>query len=130
MATITQARFLTGLQMTPLLGGERLWLLDADFIYASPLLNTTVTVPEGFICDLNSIPRPFWSFAPPTDFPHAGIVHDFLYRYKLVPRPEADAVYREALGACGAGPVRRFIRYWGVRLGGRCAYNKPAEEAR
>jgi hypothetical protein len=122
METVRQAEFLTKLEVTPLPG--RLWLVDEDFVYYSRLLGTTITVPEGFICDLNSIPRPFWIFSPPSDYPEAGTVHDFLYRYKEVPRSQADAVYREALGVLGAGKVRQFIRYWGLRIGGSSAYNK------
>ncbi len=130
MATVSvKSRFLTGLQMTPLLGGDRMWLIDEDLVYYSEIFAGNIVVPTGFVCDLNSIPRPFWVFSPPTDFPHAGIVHDFLYRFNLVPRAKADAIYREALEACGAGSTRRFIRYWGLRLGGSRAYKKHTAKA-
>jgi hypothetical protein len=131
MATKEQriARFHTKLIMTPV-AGRRMWILEAPLVYESVVLDTIVAVPAGFICDLNSIPRIFWWLSPPTDFPEAGVVHDFGYRYKLWPRETVDAVYREALDVTGAGAVRRFLRYWGVRIGGSSAYKKPADEAR
>ena len=123
------SKFKTKLAMTPV-AGQRMWILEAPLVYESAVLDAEVEVPTGFICDLNSIPRIFWWLSPPTDFPEAGVVHDFGYRYKLWPRATVDAVYREALEATGAGSVRRFLRFWGVRIGGSSAYNKPAEEAR
>ena len=131
MATKEQriARFHTKLTMTPV-EGRRMWILEAPLVYESKVADRFVEVPAGFLCDLNSIPRVFWMVSPPTDFPKSGVVHDFLYRYKAVPRNVADAVYREALDVEGAGAVRRFFRYWGVRLGGSGAYDKPADEAR
>jgi hypothetical protein len=122
------SKFHTTLVMTPV-EGQRMWILQAPLVYESAVLDTIVEIPAGFICDLNSIPRIFWWLSPPTDFPEAGVVHDFGYRYKFWPRKTVDAVYREALEVSHAGPIRRFLRYWGVRLGGRRAYNKPAEEA-
>jgi len=123
------SKFHTKLIMTPV-EGRRMWILEAPLVYESALLDAVVEVPAGFMCDLNSIPRIFWAFSPPTDFPEAGVVHDYGYRYKVWPRQTVDSVYREALEVTKAGAVRRFIRYWGVRLGGSGAYKIPVDAER
>ena len=113
--------------MTPVEHG-RMWLIESPLVYESDIPDVgTITVPAGFICDMNSIPRFLWWISPPTDFPEAGVIHDFGYRYKLWPRQTVDAIYREALEVLGAGGFRRFLRYWGVRIGGSSAYKRPAE---
>lgn len=119
-------RFHSKLVMTPI-EGQRMWILQESLIYESAVLGGLIEVPAGFVCDLNSIPRIFWWVSPPTDYPEAGVIHDFGYRYKLFPRKLVDDIYREALQVTHAGPVRRFLRYWGVRLGGRRAYRQPIE---
>jgi hypothetical protein len=54
----------------------------------------TVEVPIGFVTDLASIPRIFWSLLP-TDgsYTFAAIVHDYLYWTQPVPRDVADKVF-------------------------------------
>jgi hypothetical protein len=57
-----------------------------------------VTVPEGFITDLASIPkffRMFISGAKETRKP--AVIHDYLYQAKIESRAWADAVFREAI---------------------------------
>lgn len=50
-----------------------------------------LTIPGGFIWDLSSVPRIFWTlFAPDGDFEIASIIHDFLYQNKLYTRAFAD----------------------------------------
>ena len=42
--------------------------------------SNTITVPEGFITDLASVPRPMWWAIAPFDVARAAIIHDLLYK--------------------------------------------------
>ena len=54
-----------------------------------------VNVPTGFVTDLASIPRPFWSVFPKTGrYAYAAIVHDYLYWTQTVSRDEATRYLR------------------------------------
>jgi hypothetical protein len=45
-------------------------------------LNVEVCIPEGFIFDGASVPRPLWAIMSPTGLMFiAGMFHDFGYRY-------------------------------------------------
>ena len=50
-------------------------------------------------------------------------MHDWLYYAALVPRDVADGVFLEAMAVLGISLWRRYLIYWGVRLGGWYAWN-------
>ncbi len=88
------------------------------------------TVPEGFTCDLSSLPwwlrmlpsSTSWAVSGP-----AGALHDAGYRHFsiwLVPRKEMDLLYQDALIECGAKPWRAKIQRIGLRLGGWRAWRR------
>lgn len=57
-----------------------------------------VKVPVGFVSDLASIPRAFWTVLRPTGrHAYAAIVHDYLYWTQERTREEADLIFRFAL---------------------------------
>jgi hypothetical protein len=112
--------FETALVLVPQ-GQGRTWVLDAPLVYHSDRYGT-IEVPTGFECDLNSIPRLGWSIAPKTDYPQAGVVHDWLYRGKLRPRGECDAIYREILVETGCPRWRAWGRWLALRAFGWNAY--------
>ena len=98
------ARFVTALVTE--LGSEGAVVgSGSPLIYESDLVGR-IDVPAGFVCDLNSIPQPLWFVSPPSDYPEAGVVHDYLYATGSLPRRTADTLYREALGVLGSGWVR------------------------
>jgi hypothetical protein len=95
-----------------------------------------IVVPAGFLTDFASIPRGLWNLFPPMGpWSRAAIVHDFLYatkgtgawqgrrwinrigRYR---RPEADAIFHEAMGVVDPAVNRwaRGLMYAAVRIGG------------
>jgi hypothetical protein len=118
------SKFLDRLYLEPLDRGRR-WRLERRFRYYSAHLGKLVTVPAGFECDLNSMPRLAWIVAPKTDYPEAGVVHDFLYRYgdsMNLTRGDADAVYREALKLLGMTDFRAGLRWSALRMFGWAAY--------
>lgn len=92
----------------------------------------TITIPEGFIWDLSSVPRFLWSLLPPDgDFEVATIIHDYLYKHLMYTRKFCD---REMLiwsikvsgtkTKISMRNVDNYIRYYGVRIGGWYKWNK------
>ncbi len=110
------------LALVPL--SDRRWRLDRDFIVITKVAGL-ILVPKGFICDLNSMPRFLWWASTPTDYPEAGVVHDWLYHVQA-PRAAADAVYRELLLTLGMSSARAQSRYLALRSFGWAAYRKHA----
>lgn len=80
----------------------------------------TVSIPEGFECDLASSPRILWRVFPPLGkYQAAAIMHDYLYRSKeLGSRFLADALFREAMLCLGVPRWKRILMYYAVRLFG------------
>jgi hypothetical protein len=90
------------------------WQLDA------PWTRYGITVPAGFVTDLASIPRVLWAlpgFAP-FELLSGPILHDYLYRTRMVPRAEADALLYRAMREDGIGRVRAYTVYSAVRMFG------------
>lgn len=115
--------FTTPLILQPVNG--RHWQVRAELVFESPSVGRLI-VPAGFITDLNSIPRLYWSVSPPTDFPEAGTLHDWLYSVQFG-RAEADQVYAEALASLGMDTLRVKARYVALRLFGGLAYRNHAK---
>ena len=83
--------------------------------------NSGVTVPGGFINDGGSVPRFAWSLTGLTpDGPGraAWVMHDYLYRFSIGARLEADREMRRLLRAAGVNAVQAGIAYAAVRVGG------------
>lgn len=120
--------------------GRCQWTVQAPLTYdvgaeGSP---EQITVPQGAITDLASIPRPAWVLLPPDGpWTKAAVVHDFLYRTKgtcLWPagthkrwvvcrtldytRAEADGILKEAMTAVGVPRWQRLVIWAAVRVGG------------
>lgn len=86
------------------------------------------TIPEGFRCDLASVPRIFRSVATPWhQSARAGILHDCIYRWAIwwgVTRSESDELYRQALVDDEVSRWRAWVQKRGVRLGGWRSWNR------
>jgi hypothetical protein len=93
---------------------------------SSPL--SPVTVPKGFVTDLTSIPRPFWSIIPRDgDYADAAIVHDYLYWMQTGTREEADSIFKLAMEDLEVHPAVVSIIFRGVRsVFGERAWDKNA----
>ncbi|MBS0359811.1 MAG: DUF1353 domain-containing protein [Proteobacteria bacterium] len=118
--------------------GRSLWRLERDLTYRT-LAGDTITVPQGFITDLTSVPRLFWDLFPPDGpWTEAAVVHDALYftrgglelwrgrrvisRATPYSRAESDAVLREAMADIGVGVAPRILIWAAVRIGGTNAF--------
>ena len=124
-----KTNILTPLFLRPLVG--RQWMVyglyDTAPVISDFLVMTDaaglITIPAGFICDLNSVPRCLWWASTPTDHPEAGAVHDWAYRGNLT-RSVADRVYAEILTYQGMADVRVASRYTALRTFGWMAYGR------
>lgn len=126
---VLEAAFLTNPRFEDISEGEvtQSLRLLGDLKVFSASLDAFITVPAGFEFE-ESIPTMLFSIARPRgESKRAAAVHDFLYKHhafetvsgwQFVSRREADAVYYELLLAKGVHPVRAFIRWLAVRLGG------------
>jgi len=106
-----------------------IWALKAPFRYSSDLLGRIVTVPAGYMTDMESCPRlpgVFLAFGEVSKM--AAVIHDFLYtRPTSTSRAEADAVLREACIVEGVSAWRAYGIWLGVRIGGRGHFGELAK---
>ncbi len=107
-----------------------LWRLNKPLRFVSYTLGRVITVPAGFISDLESCPRLPLVFLAFGNVTKAGAVaHDYLYTWPAkCTRAEADAVLREACLAEGVSTWRAWGIWAGVRIGGRKSFAKPAKK--
>jgi Protein of unknown function (DUF1353) len=96
-------------------------------LYWEPNIGQTfkpVIVPLGFVTDLASVPRIFWSLLPRTGrYALAAIVHDYLYWVQDRKRNEADRIFLAAMEDSKVDAATRTAMYQAVRLGGESAWN-------
>ena len=79
-----------------------------------------IVVPSGFHSDLASIPATLrWVVGKLEAHASAAVLHDFLYRHKLMPREAADHLFLEAMSNSGVGCIKRRAMFTAVRLFGR-----------
>lgn len=118
------------------LWGPGRWVLLRDFQYDSDLMGR-ITVPEGFVTDLGSVPRlPFAYLIAGNRFPAPAVVHDYLYQHPdFEDRALADAVLHEATGVEAPGygiesesGIIRSLAWGGVRVGGWSPWNSHRPE--
>lgn len=84
-----------------------------------------VTVPAGFVTDLASIPRAFWSVLPKTGrYAYAAIVHDYLYWVQDVTRSEADEILKTVMMDSDVHALTIQTIYHAVRLFGQSAWHE------
>jgi hypothetical protein len=109
-------------------GGTDPWLVVRDGVYQSALYEALeyfngglITIEEGYLTDLATVPRLPWIYAGFGDRAvNASILHDWLYSNRLGNRRLADNLFREAMGA-ERDPVqgwKRSIMHGAVRLFG------------
>lgn len=103
--------------------GRQLYRILTPFVYQSDVAGRMITVPDGFVTDLASIPRialVFRELEGIADMP--GVVHDFLYSTGPLPRETCDQVLKEACLLIGISAWKVWAIYSGVRVGGKSHY--------
>jgi hypothetical protein len=108
------------------------YLFLEDFSYHHT--SGTITVPSGFACDFDSVPRipPFYSFLKGRAKREAGL-HDWEYysgeRFgEPITRKQADQLMRDAMIDAGQPRRYRWPIYWSIRTFGWSAWNKHRSE--
>lgn len=106
----------TKLILHPLVNGEKNELYQ-EYVYE--INGYQIKVPQGFVTDLASVPRIFWSIFPPFGkYTPAAIVHDFLYsKYNItgINRTLADKIFLFIMEELGVGYLKRKAMYQAVR---------------
>ena len=108
----------------------------------SPLGKETVEIPNGFITDFASIPRPLWWLLPKWGkYGKAAVIHDYLYKRKKarittsskvgdrwyevpITRKEADRIMLQAMEVSNTPRWQKFLIYAGIRMGGWLAWRR------
>lgn len=101
--------------------GARTWVVNDPLVYNSKVLefHNPFIVPVGFETDFASVPRGLWNLFPPDgSYTPAAVLHDWLYRETSLPRSLCDALFLEAMKACGTKVIARRIIWAAVRLFG------------
>lgn len=93
--------------------------LLAPLVYLSAVMGGEITVPEGTVTDLASVPRlPLAYLLAGDTARYPAVIHDYLYSSKKVKRSQADAVFLEAMEVVGVPWWRRYMMWMGVRTFG------------
>lgn len=86
-----------------------------------------VEAPKGFVSDLASIPRVFWSvLRPDGEYAYAAIIHDYLYWEQTGTRKHADDILKLTMEDLKINPQHITLIYEGVRVGGQSAWDENA----
>jgi hypothetical protein len=100
------------------------WIVRAPLIWAGE--KRTVTVPDGFLTDLASVPRMAQGmpgFEPTGLSRRPAVLHDWLYSSGELPRMEADGEFYRALRVEGVHELTARTYYRAVRVFGASAWN-------
>jgi len=111
-------------------GDGTYWVLTNPLIYEDPETKETFIVPRGFVTDLASVPRLFWSAFPPCGrYTPPAVVHDYLYWEQPAECKKdcADNVLLHAMKEAGVPSVTRGTIYQGVVKFGGIAYERNAK---
>lgn len=91
-------------------------------------------VPEGFVFDLASVPRPLWLFVAPFELSiTAPLIHDMAYRHRgqlpgaVLSRRDADLVFLEMMRLEQVAAWRRYPAYYAVRRFGQSAWDDTSQ---
>lgn len=99
----------------------------AGFPYTHPDFED-IEVPEGEETDLASIPRlARWLVTGHDQTRKPAVIHDYLYKYTIGTRKEADLIFLEGMKETGTPVWKRTICYRAVRLGGSASWHKYRE---
>jgi hypothetical protein len=102
---------------------EAIWFLTAPIGWrpnpGQEKLFAPIEVPTGFVTDLASIPRIFWTVLPRDgEYAYAAIIHDYLYWTHISDRSTSDEILRSTMVDFGVPSWQLAAIYGAVRLGG------------
>lgn len=89
-----------------------------------------ITIPNGYVWDLASVPRLLWWLVPPdSDAEIAFLIHDHLYENKIISKDFADNEMllwsKETNGRKNVSlrNIDNYVRYYAVKWFGKIAWN-------
>lgn len=115
-------------------GAPDQWIVRAPLVWRAPAGNgsprfTSITVPEGFVTDLASVPR-FLRDRKAFDVNglsrRPAVLHDYLYATGKGGKTFADEVFHAALRTEGVGAMNAWMFYQAVNWFGGVAYEEHA----
>lgn len=125
VATLAGVAFLSNLDVRVRRRDGRRILLAA---FAFVVEGRRFEIPEGFDTDYSSYP-PLTSWVVRwSRVALAGLIHDYLYRTQVVPRAEADRIWRlvARTGSHSASSAQAWVSWVGLRVGGWWAWRRHA----
>jgi len=126
--TLSGCAFKTPMVASPTVDGKY-WVLQEPLVYIHPKTNQRFVVPRGFVTDLASVPRLFWTAFPPCGkYTTAAVLHDYLYWVQSYDcdRECADEILLIAMEEANVKLVSRNAIYTAVRFGGDSAWSENA----
>jgi hypothetical protein len=104
-------------------GDSEWWVLTDALPARIGQSQEVITVPKGFVTDLASIPRFFWSAFPKTGrYMSAAILHDYLYWDQRCTRTEADRIFDIEMMSYGVDNTSRKLIFAAVSDFGSSAW--------
>lgn len=108
-------------------GDSEWWVMAEPIPNRIGVSTEIITVPRGFVTDLASIPRFFWSAFPRTGkYLSAAILHDYLYWDQRCTRAEADRIFAIEMLSFGVEASSRNLIFAAVDQFGGGAWNANA----
>lgn len=88
----------------------------------------SVHVPKGFVSDLASIPRVFYTeLRPDGRYAYAAVIHDYLYWTQKITREDADTILKLCMQDFKVPTSSVTLIYSAVRIAGQWAWNQNAQ---
>jgi hypothetical protein len=110
-------------------GDAKYYVLTAPVRYKIGLAKLPVIVPRGFVTDLASVPKIFWSVLPRDgQYLSAAILHDYMYWDQRCTRQEADLILKSNMEDFGVSGFNKTAVYQAVKLGGESSWKTNAAE--
>ena len=108
-----------------ILSNRNYQLLDDVYVGTSKY---RILITKGVLFNGADIPRAFWNvIGCPLDYVLESLVHDVLYRSRVLSRKDSDEVFYELLKQQEVDSITSRKLYLGVRIGGSKAYDDAIE---
>jgi len=112
----------------PFVDGKN-WIVRQPLTYIVGISNVSVTVPEGFVTDLASIPPALQSIIQQNGrYLLPAVVHDYLYWKQSCTRKQADQIFLLAMIEQEVAEFHQTGIHSAVRAAGRFAWDDNADE--
>ena len=90
---------------------------------------TSVRVPRGFVSDLASTPKMFWSIYPPFGkYLSASVLHDYLYWRQICKKDEADKIFYQTMHDAGVDQATQSRFFVALNKEGKDAWDRNGTE--